>query len=66
MSLGLAPIALRMPISRTRSDTETSIMFMTPTPPTSSAMPAMKPTMVRMMSKNELKLFVIDDMSKIS
>ena len=46
MSRGLAPSALRMPISRTRSDTLTSIMFMTPTPPTRSAMPAMKPTMV--------------------
>ena len=51
MSLGLAPMALRMPISRTRSDTLTSIMFMTPTPPTSSAMPAMKPTMMLMMRK---------------
>ena len=32
-----APTALRTPISRVRSVTETSIMFMTPTPPTSRA-----------------------------
>src|SRR5690348_8497348 len=30
----VAPIALRTPISRVRSVTETSMMFMTPTPPT--------------------------------
>ena len=34
----LAPIALRMPISRVRSVTETSMMFITPTPPTNSEM----------------------------
>ena len=51
MSRGLAPSALRMPISRTRSETLTSIMFITPTPPTSSAMPAMSPTMTFMMAK---------------
>ena len=59
MSLGLAPIALRMPISRTRSDTLTSIMFMTPTPPTSSAMPAMKPTMIDMMRKKPVNWSMI-------
>jgi hypothetical protein len=32
----VAPMALRMPISRVRSVTETSMMFMTPTPPTMS------------------------------
>ena len=35
----MAPIALRMPISRVRSVTETNMMFMTPTPPTKSEMP---------------------------
>ncbi len=30
----VAPMALRTPISRVRSVTETSMMFMTPTPPT--------------------------------
>ena len=43
MSRGVAPSALRNPISRTRSVTETSMMFMTPMPPTSSEMPAMPP-----------------------
>ena len=33
-----APIALRMPISRVRSVTDTSMMFMIPMPPTSSEM----------------------------
>ena len=36
----LAPIALRMPISRVRSVTVTSMMFMTPMPPTSSEIAA--------------------------
>ena len=38
-----APIALRMPISRVRSVTVTSMMFMTPMPPTSSEMAATAP-----------------------
>ena len=32
----MAPIALRMPISRVRSVTDTNIMFITPIPPTNS------------------------------
>ena len=36
MSARRAPIALRMPISRVRSVTVTSMMFMMPMPPTSS------------------------------
>ena len=35
-----APIAIRMPISRVRSVTETSRMFMMPMPPTSSEIDA--------------------------
>ena len=35
---GRGPSALRSPISRIRSVTETSMMFMTPMPPTSSEM----------------------------
>ena len=42
MSLRVAPRALRTPISRVRSVTLTSMMFMTPTPPTSRAMAAMR------------------------
>ncbi len=39
----MAPTALRRPISRVRSVTETSMMFMMPMPPTNSEMPAMMP-----------------------
>ena len=41
MVLSFAPIALRMPISRVRSVTDTSMMFMMPMPPTSSEILAM-------------------------
>ena len=41
MSDRVAPIAMRMPISRVRSVTETSMMFMMPMPPTSSEIAAM-------------------------
>ena len=40
MSAPLAPIAMRTPISRVRSVTETSMMFMIPIPPTRSETPA--------------------------
>ncbi len=40
MSRFLAPIAFRMPISRVRSRTETSMMFMIPIPPTTSEIEA--------------------------
>ena len=36
-----APIAMRRPISRVRSVTDTSMMFMIPMPPTISDTPAM-------------------------
>ena len=39
----LAPMARRMPISRVRSVTEASMMFMMPMPPTSRLMAAMEP-----------------------
>ena len=41
MSLCRAPTAIRTPISPVRSVTDTSMMFITPMPPTSSAMTAM-------------------------
>ena len=41
MSDRLAPMAIRMPISRVLSDTDTSMMFMTPMPPTSKDTAAM-------------------------
>jgi len=43
MSLRFAPTALRTPISRVRSVTLTSMMFMMPMPPTSRAMLTMPP-----------------------
>ena len=42
MSRRSAPSALRRPISFVRSVTETSMMFITPTPPTTSAIAAMR------------------------
>ncbi len=44
MSQVFAPIAMRMPISRVRSVTDTSMMFMIPIPPTSSETDAMAPS----------------------
>ena len=41
MSFCVAPRALRTPISRVRSVTVMSMMFITPMPPTSSEMPPM-------------------------
>ena len=43
MSRFSAPTALRMPISRVRSVTLTSMMFMMPMPPTTREMPAIAP-----------------------
>ncbi len=45
MSRGRAPSAMRMPISRVRSVTDTSMMFMIPTPPTTSEIAAMADSM---------------------
>ncbi|OIO95579.1 MAG: hypothetical protein AUJ96_26535 [Armatimonadetes bacterium CG2_30_66_41] len=44
MACWVAPTALRMPISRVRSVTETSMMFMIPMPATSMARPPMPPS----------------------
>ena len=41
MSPRRAPTAMRIPISLVRSDTDTSMMFITPIPPTTSEMIAM-------------------------
>ena len=46
MSLCLAPRARRMPISRVRSVTVASMMFMIPMPPTSSEIDAIVPRMM--------------------
>ena len=49
MSLGPAPTAMRRPISRIRSVTDTSMMFMMPMPPTISEMLATAPSSSDMM-----------------
>ena len=43
MSRSRAPTAIRIPISRVRSVTDTSMMFMIPMPPTSSETEAIPP-----------------------
>ena len=43
MRLRVAPTALRSPISRVRSVTDTSMMFITPTPPSVSVTTAIAP-----------------------
>ena len=45
ISLDSAPTAMRMPISRVLSVTDTSMVFMIPTPPTTSEMPAIDASM---------------------
>jgi hypothetical protein len=47
---------LRRPISRIRSVTDTSMMFITPIPPTSKEMPAMPPS--RMVSVRSTEVAV--------
>ncbi|VVM59995.1 hypothetical protein PS681_01222 [Pseudomonas fluorescens] len=44
MSRWRAPVAMRMPISRVRSRTVMSMMFITPMPPTSSEIAAIEPS----------------------
>ena len=60
MSRGRAPSALRRPISRMRSVTETNMMFITPMPPTSSEMIAMPPSITVSVSSTELAAVRID------
>ena len=48
-----APTDFRMPISRVRSETETSIMFMTPMPPTISEIEATRVSMPETMERRE-------------
>jgi hypothetical protein len=48
ISLRRAPIAMRMPISRVRSVTDTSMMFMMPMPPTTKEIAAIAPSSILM------------------
>ena len=47
-----APIAMRTPISRVRSVTATSMMFMMPMPPTARLIPAMEPNTMLISVRN--------------
>ena len=56
MSFCRAPIAMRIPISRVRSVTETSMIFMMPMPPTSKEIEAIAPSstdIVRVVSASD-------------
>ena len=57
IELRSAPMARRMPISRVRSVTVTSMMFMMPMPPTSSEMAAMPPSTMLIMAACSLRVF---------
>ena len=57
---GLAPSALRRPISRMRSVTETSMMFMTPMPPTSREMAAIPPSRTVRVRSTEVAVVTSD------
>ena len=48
-----APTDLRMPISRVRSETETSMIFIMPMPPTTSEIEATSVSMAEMIDKSE-------------
>ncbi len=61
MSLRRAPIALRMPISRVRSVTLTSMMFMTPMPPTSREIAATTPSRTVRVSVDDVAAERIDE-----
>ncbi len=69
MSLRRAPSALRTPISRVRSVTETSMMFMMTMPPTTSETPAMAattaPKSLRIFPKRFWKVVLVS-MTKVS
>src|SRR6185436_19114122 len=62
MSAGCAPTAMRMPISRVRSVTDTSMMFMTPIPPTMSDTSAIDASSVVMVWVVEVNMLVISAM----
>ena len=66
MSPWVAPSALRTPISRVRSVTVMSMMFITPMPPTSSEIPPMAESTVDMIRKTLVSSCREDDRSMTS
>ena len=61
MTPGVAPSALRKPISRTRSVTDTSMMFITPMPPTSREMAAIPASSTVSVLSTDVAVDRIDD-----
>ncbi len=61
MTPGVAPSALRRPISRTRSVTDTSMMFITPMPPTSREMAAIPASRTVSVLSTDVAVDRIDD-----
>ena len=60
-----APTAMRRPISRVRSVTETSMMFMIPTPPTTSEIMATHSSRLVIKVVVEVRVLVISVMSRM-
>src|SRR5262245_6192653 len=65
MSPGSAPTAMRRPISRVRSVTETSMMFMIPTPPTTREIIATPRSSLVINAVVELIVLLISVMSRM-
>ena len=65
MSRARAPTAIRSPISRVRSVTETSMMFMIPTPPTTSEIMATHSSRLVINRVVEVRVLVISVMSRM-
>ena len=63
MFAGVAPMAIRRPISRIRSVTETSMMFMMPMPPTRSEIAATAARSTVIVFETPLMVEVISAMS---
>ena len=65
MSLLVAPMALRRPISRVRSVTETSMIFIIPMPPTKSDIAAIAPNNNDIVLVVVKRVFLISDIFRI-
>ena len=66
ISIPLAPMDMRNPISRVRSVTETYMIFMIPIPPTNNDIPAMQASKIVIMSVVELNMELSSSCERIS
>jgi hypothetical protein len=66
ISVFLAPVAMRMPISRMRSITDASMIFIMPMPPTSKLIPAIAPRTILKMSRVRCSCFSSSSGTRIS